>query len=44
MAELTNKGWGIQADDEFRLSHEGLRFADSAAELFLRSPELVGVG
>ncbi len=44
MAELTNRGWGIQTDDGFRLSREGLRFADSAAELFLRSPELVGVG
>ncbi|HTH47026.1 MAG TPA: coproporphyrinogen-III oxidase family protein, partial [Candidatus Limnocylindria bacterium] len=30
-------GWGEQTPDSFRLTRAGLRFADSAAELFLRT-------
>jgi oxygen-independent coproporphyrinogen III oxidase len=36
MNHLTQKGWGRLDPDRFRLTAEGLRFADSAAELFLR--------
>jgi oxygen-independent coproporphyrinogen-3 oxidase len=36
MEQLTQKGWGRLDQDRFRLTPEGLRFADSAAELFLR--------
>jgi coproporphyrinogen III oxidase-like Fe-S oxidoreductase len=34
--ELTKQGWGRLAVDRFQLTPQGLRFADSAAELFLR--------
>jgi oxygen-independent coproporphyrinogen-3 oxidase len=34
--ELTRQGWGELRSDRFRLTREGLRFADSAAQLFLR--------
>jgi oxygen-independent coproporphyrinogen-3 oxidase len=34
--QLTRRGWGRLDPDRFRLTPEGLRFADSAAELFLR--------
>jgi oxygen-independent coproporphyrinogen-3 oxidase len=36
MNQLTQKGWARLDPDRFRLTSEGLRFADSAAELFLR--------
>jgi oxygen-independent coproporphyrinogen-3 oxidase len=36
MDQLTQKGWARLDPDRFRLTPEGLRFADSAAELFLR--------
>jgi oxygen-independent coproporphyrinogen-3 oxidase len=36
MDQLTQKGWGRLDRDRFKLTPEGLRFADSAAELFLR--------
>ena len=36
MASLTARGWGQRSDTGFRLTHDGLRFADAAAELFLR--------
>jgi oxygen-independent coproporphyrinogen-3 oxidase len=36
MEQLTHKGWGQISDDRFRLTQQGLRFADAAAELFLR--------
>jgi oxygen-independent coproporphyrinogen III oxidase len=36
MAALVDRGWGDRTDDHFRLTPQGLRFADSAAELFLR--------
>jgi oxygen-independent coproporphyrinogen-3 oxidase len=36
MNQLIENGWGEVDSDRFRLSAKGLRFADSAAELFLR--------
>jgi oxygen-independent coproporphyrinogen-3 oxidase len=36
MRELAEKGWGIETAERFRLTPEGLRFADAAAEMFLR--------
>lgn len=34
--ELVERGWGSVDDNRFRLTPQGLRFADAAAELFLR--------
>jgi oxygen-independent coproporphyrinogen-3 oxidase len=36
MEELTRQGWGERNKNQFRLTSLGLRFADSAAQLFLR--------
>ncbi|MGA9453696.1 MAG: radical SAM family heme chaperone HemW [Verrucomicrobiia bacterium] len=36
MSQLAGRGWGIISSDRFRLTQQGLRFADAAAELFLR--------
>jgi oxygen-independent coproporphyrinogen-3 oxidase len=36
LQELVERGWGHLQPDRFRLTREGLRFADAAAELFLR--------
>ena len=36
MAACVQHGWGQISDDAFRLTRHGLRFADAAAELFLR--------
>jgi len=36
MSELVSRGWGVLTPESFRLTPRGLRFADSAAELFLR--------
>ncbi|MCI0744980.1 MAG: radical SAM family heme chaperone HemW [Verrucomicrobia subdivision 3 bacterium] len=36
MADLVGRGWGKVHSDRFHLTAEGLRFADAAAELFLR--------
>jgi len=36
MNQLTGHGWGEISSDHFRLTPQGLRFADAAAELFLR--------
>lgn len=36
MQELVAKGWGQCEEHRFRLTPQGLRFADAAAELFLR--------
>lgn len=36
MSELAGRGWGKISPDGFQLTPEGLRFADAAAELFLR--------
>jgi oxygen-independent coproporphyrinogen-3 oxidase len=36
MEELTGRGWGFSDAERFQLTPQGLRFADAAAELFLR--------
>jgi oxygen-independent coproporphyrinogen III oxidase len=36
MSQLMQQGWGRILPDRFHLTREGLRFADSAAQLFLR--------
>jgi coproporphyrinogen III oxidase-like Fe-S oxidoreductase len=36
MRQLVEQGWGQIKDDRFYLTREGLRFADAAAQLFLR--------
>lgn len=36
MSELVKRGWAEQRPERFRLNREGLRFADAAAEMFLR--------
>jgi oxygen-independent coproporphyrinogen-3 oxidase len=36
LAQLTERGWGQISSDRFQLTPQGLRFADAAAELFLR--------
>jgi oxygen-independent coproporphyrinogen-3 oxidase len=36
MEQLTARGWASRNAEKFQLTHQGLRFADSAAELFLR--------
>ena len=36
MGELAGRGWGRISTDGFQLTPEGLRFADTAAEMFLR--------
>ena len=33
---LEERGWGKISGDSFHLTHQGLRFADTAAEMFLR--------
>ena len=36
MNQLAERGWALRDNEKFRLTHQGLRFADAAAELFLR--------
>ena len=36
MEQLAERGWGEILPDHFRLTRRGLRFADAAAEMFLR--------
>jgi len=36
MKQLAERGWGRIASEGFQLTQQGLRFADSAAEMFLR--------
>ena len=36
MKQLAGRGWGYISPDNFQLTPQGLRFADAAAELFLR--------
>jgi oxygen-independent coproporphyrinogen-3 oxidase len=36
MNQLAERGWAARDAEKFQLTHQGLRFADSAAELFLR--------
>lgn len=39
VAQLVEQGWGHLADDGFRLTPQGLRFADAAGQLFLRQDQ-----
>ncbi len=36
MNQLAERGWASRDDEKFQLTHQGLRFADSAAEMFLK--------
>jgi oxygen-independent coproporphyrinogen-3 oxidase len=36
MQQLEERGWAKVSSDNFHLTHQGLRFADAAAEMFLR--------
>ncbi|HEY5345586.1 MAG TPA: radical SAM family heme chaperone HemW [Verrucomicrobiae bacterium] len=36
MNQLTERGWATRDAEKFHLTHQGLRFADAAAEMFLR--------
>jgi len=36
MQQLEERGWAKASGERFQLTHQGLRFADSAAEMFLR--------
>lgn len=36
MRQCVEQGWGVLSADAFRLTPQGLRFADAAAQLFLR--------
>ena len=36
MDALVQRGWGSRSPERFRLTSQGIRFADAAAELFLR--------
>jgi coproporphyrinogen III oxidase-like Fe-S oxidoreductase len=36
MEQLEERGWAKTSADHFALTHQGLRFADAAAEMFLR--------
>jgi oxygen-independent coproporphyrinogen-3 oxidase len=36
MNQLAERGWAARDSEKFQLTHQGLRFADSAAEMFLR--------
>jgi oxygen-independent coproporphyrinogen-3 oxidase len=36
MEQLEERGWAKRQQDQFHLTHQGLRFADTAAEMFLR--------
>jgi oxygen-independent coproporphyrinogen-3 oxidase len=36
LSQLEQRGWGKISGERFHLTHQGLRFADAAAEMFLR--------
>ena len=36
MDQLAERGWALRNEEKFQLTHQGLRFADAAAEMFLR--------
>ncbi|HZL13470.1 MAG TPA: radical SAM family heme chaperone HemW [Verrucomicrobiae bacterium] len=36
MDQLAGRGWALRDAEKFQLTHQGLRFADAAAEMFLR--------
>ncbi len=38
LSDLVRRGWGVLEPDRFRLSPDGLRFADAAGSEFLRTP------
>jgi oxygen-independent coproporphyrinogen-3 oxidase len=40
MDGLVQRGWAFRSDERFQLTSTGLRFADAAAELFLRTREV----
>jgi oxygen-independent coproporphyrinogen-3 oxidase len=42
LAQLTQQGWGRQTPASFHLTDKGLRFADAAAQLFLRPESPLG--
>lgn len=44
MNRLVEQGWGQIASDRFQLTAAGLRFADAAAEMFLRTARSVNHG
>ncbi len=45
MTDLVRRGWGVRDDQGFRLTPQGLRFADAAGSEFLRTaPEAVRSG
>ena len=39
MQRAVDAGWGVQAAERFHLTREGLRFADTIAEWFIRLEE-----
>jgi len=36
MQQMEERGWASRDQEKFHLTHQGLRFADAAAEMFLR--------
>ena len=36
MNQMAERGWALRDKEKFQLTHQGLRFADAAAEMFLR--------
>ena len=36
MEQMAERGWAARTGESFHLTHQGLRFADAAAEMFLR--------
>ena len=44
MDELIRRGWAEETPTAFRLTRQGLRFADAAAEMFLEVPETPKAG
>jgi len=36
MNQMAERGWALRDQEKFQLTHQGLRFADAAAEMFLR--------
>ncbi len=42
LTQLVARGWAEETEDSFRLNRPGLRFADTAAEMMVRSSKLEG--
>ena len=36
MDQMVERGWAVRTAERFHLTHQGLRFADAVAEVFLR--------